>query len=263
VTQFGRPHRRYRACDSTNERARALAEAGAPSGTVVTAAEQSAGRGRRGRSWSAPPGAALLYSAVLRPLDRRHLLLPLSVPLAVCDAIEALAPVECAVKWPNDVWLCEREAAQGEGVAGQDDSEPDAKPVIPGRKVAGILIEAHPPEWAVIGVGINLCVEPEEFPADLRWPATSVGHGTSPEEMLEALNYALSEWDEADDQEILATFSRRDALRGREIGWDASSGQGSGSGRAAGVADDGNLIVELAEGGRVSLGAGEVTLRLQ
>ena len=89
---FGAPHRHYRVTDSTNARARELAEAGAPHGTVVTAAEQTAGRGRQGRTWTAPPGKALLYSAILRPLDERHLLLPLAVPLAVCEAAEELQP---------------------------------------------------------------------------------------------------------------------------------------------------------------------------
>src|SRR5690349_3472199 len=150
-TMFGTPHRHYRVTDSTNERARALVEAGAPPGTVVTAREQTAGRGRRGRVWTAPEGKALLYSAILRPLDERHLLLPLSVPLAVCAAAEALRPgIECQVKWPNDVWL-------------------------EGRKLSGILIEAKPQEgWAVIGVGLNLTIAPEEFPPDLRQPAISL-----------------------------------------------------------------------------------------
>ncbi len=93
VTEFGHPHLHLRETGSTNERARELAESGAPSGTVVTADEQSAGRGRRGRAWTAPPGKALLYSAILRPLELEHVLLPLSVPVAVCDAIEAVAPV--------------------------------------------------------------------------------------------------------------------------------------------------------------------------
>ncbi|HYH60515.1 MAG TPA: hypothetical protein VD766_01495, partial [Solirubrobacterales bacterium] len=72
------------------------------SGTFVVADEQNAGRGRTGRKWSAAAGSALLCSAILRPLEAHHALLPLAVPLAVCDAAEQLAPVECQVKWPND-----------------------------------------------------------------------------------------------------------------------------------------------------------------
>src|SRR5947208_8210879 len=111
MSGFGHPRRHFRITDSTNARARELAAAGAPSGTVVTADGQSAGRGRYGRAWTAPPAKALLCSAFLRPLDSSHRLLPLAVPLAVADAAEALAPVSCQVKWPNDVWLERRKVA--------------------------------------------------------------------------------------------------------------------------------------------------------
>jgi BirA family transcriptional regulator, biotin operon repressor / biotin---[acetyl-CoA-carboxylase] ligase len=230
---FGTPHRHYRVTDSTNERARELGEAGAPGGTVVTAREQTEGRGRRGRVWTAPEGKALLYSAILRPLDHRHLLLPLSVPLAICAAAEALRPgIECAVKWPNDVWLGE-------------------------RKLAGVLVEARPQDgWAVIGVGLNLSIEPHEFPANLRRPATSLGNGVTPEQARRELDAQLSTWAYAGEDAILAEWRRRDALRGREISW------GDGSGVADGIDDRGNLVVVVPGGGHVSLGAGEVQLRL-
>ena len=230
---FGSPHRHYRVTDSTNTRARELAEAGAPSGTVVTAREQTAGRGRVGRVWTAPEGKALLYSAVLRPLDQRHLLLPLSVPLAVCAAAEALRPdSECMVKWPNDVWLG-------------------------GRKLAGILIEAKPQEgWAVIGVGLNLSIEPHEFPNGLRQPATSLGAGITPEQARHELDAQLDRWACAKEETVLAEWRKRDGLRGREVSWE------DGSGIAGGIDDRGNLIVVVPGGDRVSLGAGEVQLRL-
>lgn len=230
---FGIPHRHFRVTDSTNTRARELAAAGAPGGTVVTAREQTAGRGRVGRVWTAPEGKALLYSAILRPLDQRHLLLPLSIPLAVCAAAEALRPgVECMVKWPNDVWL-------------------------DGRKLAGILIEARPQDaWAVIGVGLNLSIEPYEFPADLRQPATSLGGGVTPEQARRELDTQLGRWVYAEEKEALADWRRRDGLRGREIAWE------DGSGVADGIDDRGNLVVVVPGGDRVSLGAGEVQLRL-
>jgi BirA family transcriptional regulator, biotin operon repressor / biotin---[acetyl-CoA-carboxylase] ligase len=234
---FGAPHLHLRRTDSTNERARELAEAGAPSGCVVTADEQTAGRGRRGRRWSARPGAALLYSAILRPLDPRHGLLPLAVPLAVCDAIEALAPLECSVKWPNDVWIGE-------------------------RKCAGVLIEARPPDWAVIGVGVNLAIRDDEFPADLRWPATSVAHGATPALAREALDAALDGWVTAAAERVLETFGRRDALRGREVSWSDAPPTPAGSGTASGVDERGYLLVETADG-PVALGAGEVSLAIK
>ncbi len=236
MTEFGNPHLHLRETESTNERARELAESGAPSGTVVTAAEQSAGRGRRGRAWTAPPGKALLYSAILRPLEFEHVLLPLSVPVAVCAAIEAVAPVEARVKWPNDVWIEE-------------------------AKVAGVLIEARPPHWAVIGIGINVAIEPGEFADDLRWPATSIGAGVCVDRVRGTLSKALGRWVEAPDAAVLAEFRRRDALRGREVGWEGG-GIDPGTGLAEGIDDRGNLVVELAGGERLALGSGEVSLRL-
>ena len=237
AASFGEPHHHFRQTDSTNERARELAEAGAPSGTVVTAEEQSAGRGRGGRSWSAPAGAALLYSAILRPLDLSHLLLPLAVPLAVCEACESLAPVSCKVKWPNDAWLEE-------------------------RKLAGILIEARPPEWAVIGIGVNVSIGRDEFADDLRWPATSLGHGASVEALREALDAALSRWVAAPTTEVLGEYRSRDALRGREIGWDGGPETDERRGVAEGIDERGNLLVRSAKGDLHALGSGEVSLRL-
>ena len=233
---FGHPHLHLRITDSTNDRARDLAEAGAPSGAVVTAGEQRAGRGRRGRVWSAPPAAALLYSALIRPLELEHVLLPLAVPVAVCEAVESLAPVECRIKWPNDVWIDE-------------------------AKVAGILIEARPPDWAVLGVGVNIAIAPAEFPSDLRWPATSIGHGVTVDEARDALSAALGEWAEAPEQSVLEAFRERDALLGRDVAWEGD-GRGGGSGVADGIDDRGNLVVELEGGERRSLGSGEVSLRI-
>jgi BirA family transcriptional regulator, biotin operon repressor / biotin---[acetyl-CoA-carboxylase] ligase len=242
---FGFPHRHFRRTDSTNERAKELALAGAPGGLVVTAAEQTAGRGRGGRAWFAPPGASLLYSALLRPFGAgRARLLPLAVPLAVCEAAESIAPVRCQVKWPNDVWIDE-------------------------RKVAGVLVEARPEEgWAVIGVGVNVAIPHEHFPAELRETATSLlpteaeggmppGGAPGVPRTLQALNDALSGWVEADDEMVLGAYRPREALAGREVSWDG------GEGTALGVDEGGHLVVATADGERVRLGAGEVHLAVE
>lgn len=244
---FGTPHRHYRQADSTNTRARELAAAGAPHGTVVTAGEQSAGRGRQGRTWTAPPGKALLYSAIVRPLEERHAMLPLAVPLAVCEAAEHLNPdLECKVKWPNDIH-------------------------VEGRKLAGVLIEARPQDgWAVLGIGLNLAIGPDEFPPDLRDRATSVfpadqrtsGRGSAGRSPLLSagppptgpLNERLNNWVQAEPDEVLAAWRSRDALRGREVAWEG------GSGVADGVDDRGYLLVVTPGGDRVAVGAGEVHL---
>jgi BirA family transcriptional regulator, biotin operon repressor / biotin---[acetyl-CoA-carboxylase] ligase len=260
---FGKPHEHHERLGSTNTRARELAAEGAEHGTVVTADEQTAGRGRQGRTWTAPPGKALLYSAIVRPLDERHLMLPLAVPLAVCEAAEELAGTlahgddatapnfHCGVKWPNDV-LVDR------------------------RKLAGILVEARPQDgWAVVGVGLNLTISPDEFPPDLRDTAVSIsaagagGQGRSrrnlplfvtarppltPLTATEVLNRHLATWVEAEPETVLAAWRQRDALRGREVAWDG------GSGVADGVDDRGYLLVVTPGGDRVAVGAGEVHL---
>ena len=231
MVEFGYPHRHLRETGSTNDVARELAEAGAPSGTIVTAGRQSSGRGRRGRVWSAPEGKALLFSGVVRDLDAEQALLPIAVPLAVCEAVESTGGADCRIKWPNDVWIDE-------------------------RKVAGVLIEARLPDWAVIGIGINVAIPPDEFPDDLRWPATSVGGNASVDDVREAICAALDHWTSAGRARVLDAFADRDALLGRRVDWE------EGAGVARGVDGDGNLTVEVADGELVALGSGEVSLRL-
>jgi BirA family biotin operon repressor/biotin-[acetyl-CoA-carboxylase] ligase len=245
IVEFGHPHRHYRTIDSTNERAKELALAGAPGGLVVTAGEQTAGRGRRGHAWFSPPGSALLYSALLRPFAANAApLLPLAVPIGVCEAAEAVAPVRCQVKWPNDVWIDE-------------------------RKVAGVLAEARPEEgWAVIGVGLNVAILPDQFPPELRETATSLlpteaegglppGGAPGIGHALAALNESLGRWMGENDDRILDAYRARDTLCGRRISWDG------GEGVAEEIDERGHLVVETDDGGRVSLGAGEVHLSVE
>jgi BirA family transcriptional regulator, biotin operon repressor / biotin---[acetyl-CoA-carboxylase] ligase len=239
VTEFGFPRRHFRVTDSTNERARELAEAGAPSGAVLTASSQTAGRGRRGRVWTAPRDKALLYSTILRPLDAGDALLPLAVPVAVCEAIESEASVRCEIKWPNDVWISE-------------------------HKVAGILIEARPPRWAVIGIGVNVSIEPGELPADLRWPATSIGHGVTPDATLATLTESLERWVAASPDRVLGAYRERDVLLDRGVAWEGGpKGMESGRGVAAGVDESGDLLVRVEGAELVGLGAGEVSLMIE
>ena len=220
---IGSPRVHWRSTDSTNERARELAMAGAPHGTLVTAGEQTAGRGRQGRAWTAPPGSAVLMSVVLRDPNE---LLPLAAAVAVCEAV----PADCAIKWPNDVW-------------------------IGGRKLAGILAEGRPQEgWAVLGIGLN--VTTAEFPGELRDTATSLrleGVESDTESVLGDLLAALDRRLRDDAGELLGAWRERDALRGRPVRWR------DGEGTAAGIDDSGSLLVETGEG-RVILDAGEVHL---
>ena len=216
---------------------------------------RAGGHRRRADRRARPPRQRLVRAAgLLPPLLRPRRgpsprtdapLLPLAVPLAVCEAAEAVAPVRCQVKWPNDVWIDE-------------------------RKVAGVLVEARPDEgWAVIGVGAQRRDRPEdEFPPELRETATSLlpteaegglppGGAPGVRRPLDALNDSLGRWLEASDDEVLSAFRARDALAGRRISWDG------GEGVAKEVDERGHLVVERADGERLALGAGEVHLAIE
>jgi BirA family biotin operon repressor/biotin-[acetyl-CoA-carboxylase] ligase len=198
---IGSPRVHLRLTDSTND-------------------EQTAGRGRQGRAWTAPPRSALLMSLVLRGPSET---LPLAAAVAVC---EALAPLDCRIKWPNDVWL------------GRD-------------KLAGILAEARPGEgWAVLGIGLNV----SSHPSDL--PATSLrAHGDerSVADALHSLLPELGRWLAAPPETVIRAWRSRDALRGECVRWSR------GEGIADGIDDRGALLVRT-DAGRVSLEAGEVHL---
>ena len=224
---IGQPRHHHPVTDSTNERARERAGAGAGHGTLVTAGEQTAGRGRQGRSWTAAPGEALLMSVIVRDLEPRDALLPLIAALAVCEAAEAVSDVRCEIKWPNDVWVDR-------------------------RKLSGILVEARPAAgWAIVGIGLNTGVR--EFPEELRETATTLDL-PDPDVALEPLLTALDRWLAADHAEILAAWRERDALEGSPVRWQ------DGEGTARGVDDTGSLLVETPTGEILALGAGEVHL---
>jgi BirA family biotin operon repressor/biotin-[acetyl-CoA-carboxylase] ligase len=276
--RIGHPRLHLRRTGSTNERARELAFAGAPHGTLVTAVEQTAGRGRHGRRWSAPAGSALLASMLLRDVPT---LLPLIAAVAVCD----VAGAQAKIKWPNDV-VVELGASAGEkAVAG-------AQPRL--AKLAGILVEGRPyphghrqEGWAVLGIGLNVAVRLEQLPAELQpdrrarartgsgLPAATLGLAPADVEptlarLLEALARRLAE----PAATTLEAWRARDALREREIVWGTHAageaderGQADGidepalRGRADGIDESGRLVVVLADGRRTALGAGEVHLR--
>jgi BirA family transcriptional regulator, biotin operon repressor / biotin---[acetyl-CoA-carboxylase] ligase len=209
---IGRPRVHLRVADSTNERARALASDGAPHGTLVTADEQTAGRGRQGRTWTA--GSAVLMSLVLRVFDD---LLPLAAAVAVCEAL----PVPAAIKWPNDVWIDR-------------------------RKVAGILVEGRPQEgWAVLGIGVNVGDAPVAHSTSLR----AEGVDLTPEDVLERLLRALDRRLRAPTADVLAAWRSHDALLGEPVRWQDGGGQAAGiDDSGALLVDTGSGVVKLDAG---------------
>jgi len=223
--KLGLPRVHHRITTSTNDRARELAAAGAGHGTLVTAEEQTAGRGRQGRTWSAPPGRSLVMSLVLREPSR---LLTLAAGVAVAEVVGP----DAKIRWPNDVVLGD------------------------GRKVAGILAEGRPQEgWAVLGIGVNVAVRAEDLPVELGDRAGSMDRRVAEiPRILDDLLAELERWLTAPAELVLGAWRARDALLGRTVSW------AGGTGTAAGVERDGRLVVVLDDGAQVELEAGLVHL---
>ena len=219
---------------STNAEAMRLAASGEPAGLVVIADQQTAGRGRLGRTWWSEPGTALLVSWLLRPAlpPERWPLLPLIAGLAAARGLGAAAHVEAKLKWPNDV-------------------------LVDGRKVGGILAESDGRGALVIGLGVNL--RQREFPEELRDRATSVvAEGGTPVQRAWLLAAVLSGFGARMDapersmdeyRAMCETIGRR--VRVEREGADPLEGS------AVEITDGGALVVET-DGGRVPVSAGDV-----
>ena len=232
--------------DSTNNYAKNLAASGAPEGTCVIAGRQTAGRGRRGRSFVSQEGG-LYLSCILRPGVSPQQLMHLTAlsAVAVCDAIGEVTGLQAQIKWPND-------------------------PVINGKKVCGILTElslvaeSNEAESVVVGIGIN-CNQPA-FPPELSEIATSVLEQTGKPVDRSALAAALARSLERMEREFLcrkAAWLERFAARCVTVGKDVVilRGETQTPARATGVGPDAQLLVEYPDGTAGSVSSGEVSVR--
>ena len=246
---------RYESVTSTNDLAVRMAEEGAPEGTVVVAREQTAGRGRRGRRWSSPPGSGLYLSFILRPACPMEYLWQVGfvASLAAADAIAQVSGLPARIKWPNDILLG-------------------------GRKVCGILVEARKQSAVcglqsavcsllpavIVGVGIN--VNTPTFPSEITEKATSIaielGYQIAVGEVEEALLTALNKWYstylEHGFAPIIRAWKKLDCTAGRDVVVDTM--EGLVEGRAVEVNSAGDLIVEGKDGAKVQITAGDVIL---
>ncbi|MDD5176922.1 MAG: biotin--[acetyl-CoA-carboxylase] ligase [Sterolibacterium sp.] len=232
-------------CDSTNTQLMALAGIGAPSGTVLAAERQSAGRGRRGHAWLSAPGASLTFSLLWRfPSNTLLSGLSLAVGVALARAMEALDIPEISLKWPNDVLLN-------------------------GSKLAGVLIELVPGTHlaaAVLGVGINLRL-PEEMPDEIRKTAAALADvginlptpSTLLAKLLIALHEALQSFAEQGFAGLRSEWLNRNAYAGQEVRL-LSDFAPPLVGYCRGVDSDGALLLET-EAGMLRIISGEVSLR--
>ena len=240
----------FESVDSTNSYLKRIAAEGAPDGAVAVADEQTAGRGRRGRSFSSSPGRGVYLSALLRPQLAPEKILPLTAlgAVAACDAVERTCGVRPQIKWTNDL-------------------------VLNGKKLSGTLTElslegeSGALQYAVIGIGINCNNASEDFPPELRDVATSLYLETGKRVQRAALAAALiEELDklyaalQSGDTASYLTSYRRDCLTlGREVQllWQDVKEKVT----ALDVDDQFGLVVRRADGTVETIRTGEVSVR--
>jgi len=237
---------RFDRVSSTNDIAKELAASGASEGLCVIAAEQTAGRGRQGRSWSSPAGEGLYMSVVLRPTIKPSDagIITLASGVAVAETLRLDYHIEADIKWPNDI-------------------------MVGSRKISGILIESAVEEgrldYIVLGIGVN--TGQRSFPDEVASTATSLWIETrqtiSPEEFADVLLRRLEQWYFAAQSDTLPVLNRWEELspsaRSCPVRVEAPDGQIEGITR--GLTRSGALLVELASGELREIVAGDVRVR--
>lgn len=234
---------------STNADLAAAARSGAASGAVLVSDHQSTGRGRFARTWTAPPGASLAISALLRPPRavpaRRWLWLPLLTGLAVADGVRESTGLRTELKWPNDV-------------------------LIGGRKVCGILTErVESPKnrtvghgetlpAVIIGMGINTTLREDELPVPTATSLALAGAEVETGEVAASVLLALDAWYRRwlAGADLRADYAERCTSVGREVRVQLSEHEAV-TGRATGVDPSGCLLVE-SDGRERAFAAGDV-----
>ena len=231
--------------DSTNLQACRFGDDGEPEGLVVIADQQRAGKGRMGRRWESPAGVNLYASVLLRPA-----ILPFDAPkltflsaVAVCRAILSVCGLQATVKWPSDVLLN-------------------------GKKVAGLLnemsAETDRVHYVVLGIGVNLNMQDDQFPGDLRYPATSLAIARqSPVSRLDFTRALLQEIDalyeiflQQGSEPVLDAWVQLCDMTGKAVRVDCNELQIEGV--MTGLAEDGALLVRTLAGKMERVYAGDV-----
>lgn len=233
--------------DSTNTRLRQLAEEGAPEGTLVVARKQTAGKGRRGRSWVSPKGSDIYMSLLLRPDFEPACasMLTLIAAMAVEAGIRKTTGLDCRIKWPNDI-------------------------VVDGKKVCGILTEMSTEmesiHYVIVGIGINVGMR--EFPEEIRETATSLmlalGDSVNKAQVIAAVMRAWEDYYgrylQTLDLSLLRDEYNSELVNcGREVKVLAAAGSYTGVSR--GINSQGELLVEIPDGTVRSVVSGEVSVR--
>lgn len=232
--------------DSTNTYLVTRAKAGAPDRTVAIANRQTAGKGRRGKSFFSPESTGL-YMSIIRRLDcdvQTAMLITPAVACAVAEALESVSGKEMGIKWVNDIYSG-------------------------GKKLCGILTETKfdfdrdKLDYAVIGIGINLCEPKGGFPKELENVATAVFSEYSEDMRTAVIQSVLDNLDkylpQIADKSFLEEYRRRSVLIGKDI--NVIKGENIRPAHVLGIDDSARLVVSDGEGTH-ALDSGEVSIRL-
>jgi BirA family biotin operon repressor/biotin-[acetyl-CoA-carboxylase] ligase len=238
-----------RATGSTNSDLVALAAAGkAAEGWVLVAEEQTAGRGRLDRRWTAPARSGLFFSVLLNPAEvpvARWGWLPLLTGVSVATGLARAAGVDTALKWPNDLLV---------SIAGEE------------RKAGGILAERAGDDGVVIGVGVNVTLRESELPVPVAGSLALAGAvSTDRDPLLRAVLRALEEWygrwreagGDPAESGLQETYAAGCATLGRTVRAELP-GNRSINGEAVAVDGDGRLVIATADGVQEPVGAGDI-----
>ena len=235
----GREIRIFDRVSSTQDAARELVQKHAAGGTVILAESQIRGRGRFGKSWFSPPGSGILVSVILYPRKFSKVnIISIAAAIAAANAIEKVSGLRALVKWPNDI-------------------------VISGRKIAGVLIETAG-KALIVGIGVNVNIDIEDFPPAIRESATSVlrelGRKVSRialiRELLIQIEHYYCELEDSGIVSILREFRELSYVTGRQV--TVFSKGRILEGEALSVDDEGALVVRLDSGVRKRILTGEV-----
>lgn len=232
----------YDRIGSTNDVAQQLAAAGEPEGTVIIAEEQTAGRGRLGRQWLAPPRSSILMSIILRPILAPHQVsrVTMAVALGACKAVRAETGLDAQIKWPNDL-------------------------LVRGKKFAGILCESgivgETLEYVIAGVGINVNFNTavvEKILPDATTIADELGKASSRVRLTQAILREIEKYYLRVNEDLRAEYCQRLATLNHLV--CAHTPTGMVEGVAQSVNENGALVVRRADGSHIELVAGDVTL---
>lgn len=233
----------FQQAGSTNQIALELARKGYPEGTLVVAEEQTAGRGRWQRPWYSSKGKVLLFSLILRPeiLPAQFPQITLVAGAAVAQAVHRQTGIKPGIKWPNDL-------------------------LYQGKKFCGILVEGAVQDSLVLGIGVNVNQESDDFPPQLQNTATSLGMITGEKvsrllllrRILETLEEDYEEYCRQGFASARRSWLQYEAILGKNV--RIVIGGQEYCGYAAGLAEDGTLLLRLPRGEEIRCSAGEVNL---